>query len=71
MNQLEQLILSTLVYYDIFDYPLTLVEIHRLLLRVKIQESGEIQDYDLCGIKDTLSSRGLRSSIRTRQGFFF
>ena len=38
LTNLEQSILAALVYFDIFDYPLTLLEIQRYLLAI---EKGE------------------------------
>ena len=71
MSNLDQLILSTIVYYDIFDYPLTLVEIHRNLLRIKPQQSCDLKTYNLCDIKDSMLGIALKDKIREKDGFFF
>jgi len=59
------------VYYDIFDYPLTLVEIHRNLLRIKPQQSCDLKTYNLCDIKDSMLGIALKDKIREKDGFFF
>ncbi|MBU2575860.1 hypothetical protein KKF64_02115 [Patescibacteria group bacterium] len=68
MAELGQLILSTLVYFDIFDYPLTLVEIHNLLLDL----NGSQSPVKLDEVRNTLDrSRFLEKRICRKSGFFY
>lgn len=70
LSSLEQSILSTLVYFDIFEYPLTLLEIHRLLLRV--EESGQRPNYTLGEVRAALfESEKLKSVISFKNGWFY
>jgi len=70
LSPLEQSILSALVYFDIFEYPLTLLEIHRFLLRVGERERA--QSCSLGEVRDALlESDKLKSVIRFKNGFFY
>lgn len=70
LSPLEQSILSALVYFDIFEYPLTLLEIHRWLLRTG--ESGSARSYTLGEVRDCLfESEKLKTVIRFKNGFFY
>ncbi len=48
-TQFEKAILRTLIYADIFDYPLTIKEIGKYLIRFKIQSRS---DRDKITVKD-------------------
>jgi hypothetical protein len=68
INYIELFILNTIVYFDIFDYPLTLNEIHQYLY------SGGMQggDFSLLEIEDCLNnSENLKSVITAERGFYF
>jgi hypothetical protein len=63
MNSLEKSILETMVYYDLFDYPLTSVELWQWLWK-----------YDCKLVELTFclgESDFLRKYIETRNGFYF
>lgn len=72
MNTLEKTILATIAYFDIFDYPLTLVEIWQWLYaypepRTQNQEPSKIVD-----IQNTLDKNEyLKKRVETKNGFYF
>jgi len=84
---LEKSILATLVYFDIFDYPLTLVEIHRLLLNLSSQQKqilkqvsstsadrqdDEIQHDGLNEVRNALGhSQILQKNVHFKNGYFY
>lgn len=63
-SELEKAILKTLAFFDIFDYPLTLVEIYKWLY----QPGSNYQIFDISQILDL---RNLISKISTKNGFYF
>lgn len=68
LSFLELFILNTLVYFDIFDYPLTLSELHSYFFTGGM-EGGK---YTLTEIKETLAtSPKLQELITTERGFYF
>lgn len=70
MRLLEEAILSTLSYYDIFDYPLTSVEIWKWLY---VDGSGDelrsLQFHDIQ--KELDSNKDLKAKITFKLGFYF
>src|SRR3989344_3659857 len=70
---LRNSVLATIIYYDIFDYPLTLVEIHKYLVNPgrlsNIQGGiGEIKLSDIIDELDRLVDPGI---INQKNGFYF
>ncbi len=63
-NDLEKAILKTLAFFDIFDYPLTLVELAKWLYQ------GQ-KDYSLFEINKILELEGLKSEVSLKYGFYF
>ncbi|MBI2051022.1 MAG: hypothetical protein HYT31_04445 [Parcubacteria group bacterium] len=65
-RQLEKSILATIAYFDVFDYPLTLLELRRLLLgRTKVS-------YALSDIQRVLDEGALlQKAVRRKNGFFY
>ena len=63
-QNLEKAILKTLAFFDIFDYPLTLVEIYRWLYQPGRQ-------YRLFEIFQVLDSEDLSGRINYKNGFYF
>lgn len=64
----ELAILKTVVYFDLFDYPLTLLELYQNLP----QEVGELAELDLVKIGATLrESEFLKQKLQSRNGFYF
>jgi hypothetical protein len=74
LSSLEQAIVSTCLYFDIFDYPLTLVELWKWLY-VNFQFS--ISNFQLKGakisdIQEVLeNSENLKKVIESKNGFYF
>ncbi len=62
-NDLEKSILKTIAYYDIFDYPLTAMELWQSLWQYKCQLSELI----FC----LATSKVLKQYLETRNGFYF
>ncbi|MFC1721730.1 hypothetical protein ACFL0Z_02345 [Patescibacteria group bacterium] len=68
-NQLEQQILSALAFYDMFDYPLTLLEIWKFLQTAK-GGSGEVT-YSLTEVMMAIDqSLNLEQKITEKNGFY-
>ncbi len=59
----ELSILKTVVYASIFDYAMTLEELHRSLLEATLTADAILAEYE--------SSEGLQKIIEFREGFFF
>lgn len=70
LSSLEQSILAALVYFDIFEHPLTLVEIHRYLLPV-VQSDNQRQ----CSLNEVRlaleESPQLSKAVRFKNGYFY
>ncbi|MEK7072331.1 MAG: hypothetical protein AAB969_02065 [Patescibacteria group bacterium] len=65
---LEKSILSTICYFDIFDYPLTLLEVWQWLFT----DSPINQKVDLLTVKKTLEdSQYLNDKLSFKDGFYF
>lgn len=70
LSSLEQSILAALVYFDMFDYPLTWLEIHRYLLSAG--EEREPRQYTLGEVQTALATSGaLQKVVRFKNGFFY
>ncbi|HUT22567.1 MAG TPA: hypothetical protein VMX18_04225 [Candidatus Bipolaricaulota bacterium] len=68
LSREEKAILATIVYFDIFSYPLTAFEVYKYLL----SPQGDPLDAELFQIKRLLeTSATLQKKIQTRQGFYF
>ena len=63
-SDLQKSIISTIAYFDVFDYPLTLVEIHKWLYQPD-------QKYSLLNISEALDSDELAEVIDSENGFYF
>jgi hypothetical protein len=63
MNRQELAIARTVIYASVFDYPLTLEQVHRTLISSTMSPEQVVATYD--------GSARLRSVIEYRDGFFF
>jgi len=73
MNSYRNSILATIVYYDIFDYPLTLLEVFKYLInpgRVKRITDG-IAEITLNDIAEELDKLVKSKTISQKNGFYF
>lgn len=68
MKDLEKSIIETIAYFDIFDYPMTSIEIWKWL----IFDNNDTKSVSLFDIKNILdSSEYLQSKIEFKQGYYF
>ncbi len=67
LSGLEKSIIATLVYFDIFDYPLTALEVFKWLLR---QGDGQIEN-SFYQVKSALDKDSLKKIINQKNGFYF
>lgn len=63
MNELEKSILKTIIYFDIFNYPLTSLEIYHFLIDYK-SSPKEI-------IKELETSENIKRYTESKNGFYF
>ena len=73
LNNLEKAIISTLAYFKVHKYSLTLLEIYKWLYvnRIKNYES-KIKEYKISDIQNTLdNSENLKEIIRCKNGFYY
>ena len=63
-SNLEKAILRTLAFFDVFDYPLTLVEVYKWLYQPD-------QIYQLSDISRSLAGINLKNKISNYNGFYF
>lgn len=66
-NSLEQSILSALCYFDVFDYPLTLLEIWQWLFDL----DGQSQAYNLVQVGEALKDTSLTRRVSSSNGLYF
>jgi len=69
MNELEQAILRAIIYFDIFDYPLTLVEAWKWLNADGTNKDADQYRYSLLDVQEVLD--GFQSKVETNNGFYF
>lgn len=65
-QKLENAILKTAAFFDIFDYPLTLVEVYKWLYLPESENK-----YQLLDIFDSLAGEALSEKIGCHKGFYF
>jgi len=63
-TDLERAILKTLAFFDIFDYPLTILEIYKWLYQPK-------ENYQLSEIVQAMDSANLNDEVAGKFGFYF
>lgn len=71
-NKLAKNILATVVYYDILDYPLTLFELWKYLIRTDyFTDQSEVKKITIFEITKELETGALVAYIHQKQGFYF
>ena len=73
MNNLRNPILATIIYYDVFDYPLTLIEVFKYLInpaRIVIVKGG-IGEIDINMLADELDRLVKSKLVEEKNGFYF
>ncbi len=81
MNFLEKSILATVCYYDIFEYPLTPLEVFKYLVnplyiigqteKIETLKIEPLKNISLFQILDTLESKRIKRFISQKNGFYF
>ena len=69
MDNLEKAILQTLVYFDIFNYPLTLWEVWKWLSLSNGRKLSSNQHYSLSQIEEALNK--MSENVESQDGFYF
>lgn len=62
-------ILATLNYFDIFDYPLTLIEVYKFL--IDIDETGDKKENNLFILEESLNQLRRAGRVSSLNGFYF
>ena len=74
MASLEKSVLATIIYYDIFDFPLSLLEVFRYLINPS-RVSGQLEPgpgtLSLDEVRKSLNELVSRGLVETREGFYF
>jgi len=71
MSELNNAVLATLAYYDIFDFPLTLIEVHRYLINpARFEKDTIVGDISLHDIDGTLKGLCEEGRAHERNGYY-
>jgi predicted nucleotidyltransferase len=71
LSDLAKNILTTIVYYDVLDYPLTAFEIGKYLMRTQAEKPDAEENFDLAKIMSMLGGNELKNLIGEYRGFYF
>jgi len=72
LSSLAKNILTTIVYYDVLDYPLTVFEIWKYLICMEGEKRDEEEKkFDLVEVVAILENGELRNLVQEHQGFYF
>ena len=72
MHDLRNPILATLVYYDILDFPLTMVEVHKYLINPeRLSGEANLEAISLGLIAENLQNLTEEGRIGSKNGFYF
>lgn len=71
LSSLAKNILTTIVYYDVLDYPLTAFEIWKYLICMEEKKMSEEERIDLAKVMTILENGELKNLIQKYQGFYF
>src|SRR5665647_476342 len=71
LSELAKNILTTIVYYDVLDYSLTIFELEKYLMRAEEKRLGTEEKLGLTQIMPVLESEELKNLIEECQGFYF
>jgi hypothetical protein len=69
-GELSKYILTTIVYYDVMDYPLTAFEVWKYLTRIS-SESESVEKFSLAEVLEGLEDEKLQKFIEEHQGYYF
>lgn len=72
MADLRNAVLATLAYYDVFDFPLTLIEVHHYLVNpARLEKNGEgVADISLLDVRTTLDALIGEQRAFERNGYY-
>lgn len=71
MSQLSKNIITTVAYYDIFDYPLTAFEIWKYLVAYGAENPAQGMEAGLSDIAEELENKELKKYIGQYRGYYF
>jgi len=72
MNSYCNSILATIVYYDIFDFPLTMVEIHKYLINPgRLFRDPVLETISLSQVAESLEGLVADGLVDSKNGFYF
>ncbi|PIR41725.1 MAG: hypothetical protein COV30_02245 [Candidatus Yanofskybacteria bacterium CG10_big_fil_rev_8_21_14_0_10_37_15] len=72
MNHLSNPILATLIYYDIFNFPLTMLEVHKYLINpARLSKNAVVKTISLNQVLENLENLIQSRLIGSKNGFYF
>lgn len=72
MNYLHNPVLATIIYYDIFEYPLTRLEVHKFLVNpTRLAVSGRTDPISLEDVEEELEQLVNSGILGRKNGFYF
>jgi hypothetical protein len=70
-SELTKNVLTTLTYYDVLDYPMTVFEVWKYLTRVNGEEAANEEGVSLLDVSKELEGEALKRFVRKNHGFYF